>query len=134
MQRNGCLLDGTPVNQVIEYIDDHINLPPLCYMANCVHTSFFDQAMKIITAKSDKTAYRIQGLRANTAAKSPKELENAEKLITESPRIFASNMYKLQQKYNLRILGGCCGTNPDHILEIGKLLSGKTNPPNSLNM
>ena len=98
---NGNLLDETPLYQAIDKIDK-ISSPPIYYMINCVHP------------------IRVKGLQANASLKSPEELEQLKSTDAEDPTSFAKKMVECYQKYNLKILGGCCGTSKKHIEAITK--------------
>ena len=48
IRRDGCILDGTPLDLAIETIDAERHRPPASYAINCVHTSVFSSALSII--------------------------------------------------------------------------------------
>lgn len=49
------------------------------------------------------------------------ELQNGKVIYPESPKEFAQNL-KLMIDMGASIVGGCCGSSPDHILEASKLI------------
>jgi homocysteine S-methyltransferase len=108
----GALLDGTPIPDAIARIDESVFPAPLGYMVNCVHPSIMASALGHCGSRPRS---RILGLQANTSSKSPTELEGSEHLETEDPERFADSMLDLHQRFRLRILGGCCGTDARHI-------------------
>jgi homocysteine S-methyltransferase len=110
--RDGTLLDGTPMVEVIACTDRTISPAPLGYMANCVHPSIMAGALARCGAASRS---RILGLQANTSPKSPAELDGIPQLETEDPEPFAGAMEELHRRFGLKILGGCCGTDARHI-------------------
>lgn len=110
--RNGALLDGTPMPEVIASIDRSVTPAPLGYMVNCVHPSIMAEALENCDGPARS---RIVGFQANTSAKSPGELEGSAELETEDPELFADLMVALHRSFGLRILGGCCGTDARHI-------------------
>ena len=63
---------------------------------------------------------RIIGLLGNTSTKSPEELEDATTLQSEEPEVWAEYMIALNREFEIKILGGCCGTNNHHIQSLVK--------------
>ncbi len=110
--REGTLLDGMPLAEVIARIDRSVSPAPLGYMANCVHPSIMAAALERCDAASRS---RILGLQANTSCKSPSELEGSAALETEDPESFAGAMDGLRRRFGLKVFGGCCGTDASHI-------------------
>jgi homocysteine S-methyltransferase len=121
---DGCLLDETPLENIILRIDETVSPAPIVYTVNCVHHTNFRKAMEALRCRGVQSSRRITGLQANTSAKSPAELEGSSNLDGEDPRRFAEGMIQLYREYSLKILGGCCGSDDRHILEIAKLLTG----------
>lgn len=111
LRPDGNLLDGNNLAEAITKIDTEIKNPPLFYMANCVHPTIFDSALKINPDLSN----RLLGLQANTSAKSPEELEGLAYLDTTEPDQFSKLMIDIKQKYKLKVIGGCCGSDSTHI-------------------
>ncbi len=120
---DGCLLDGTPLEDIICRIDETVSPFPLAYMVNCVHHSNFRKAMAALPLRGVQLPRRIAGLQANTSAKSPDELEGSPTLDFEEPRRFAEGMFQLHREFGLKILGGCCGSDDRHIREMAKMLT-----------
>jgi homocysteine S-methyltransferase len=58
---------------------------------------------------------RIIGLLANTAALSPDELDESAELVEEAPEVFGNSVAALRDELNMKVLGGCCGTDERHI-------------------
>jgi homocysteine S-methyltransferase len=111
----GALLDGTPLNRAIDSIDASVDPPPLAYMVNCVHPSVFEQALRCEGVLSPRVHERLIGLQANTSARAPEELDNAECLESAEPDMFADAMMRLHINLGIKALGGCCGTDDRHI-------------------
>jgi methionine synthase I (cobalamin-dependent) len=64
------------------------------------------------------------GVRANASAKSHAELDEAEELDSGDPQELASHYPGLRERLpNLRVAGGCCGTDERHIAAICAALS-----------
>jgi S-methylmethionine-dependent homocysteine/selenocysteine methylase len=117
---DGTILDGTPLHEAIELIDSEIEPQPLFYMVNCVHPTIFEQAMAKEIIFSKKITDRLLGFQANTSSKSPDELDNLAYLDTSDPEEFSASMISLHNRFGLKILGGCCGSDSTHITAIAK--------------
>jgi homocysteine S-methyltransferase len=115
---NGTLLDGTELTKVISEIDATASPAPLGYMLNCVHHSNAAAALRCV---AEPARQRILGLQANTSARNHAELEGLSTLETEQPHVYANGMWALRSEFQLRILGGCCGTDDRHIRAIACL-------------
>ena len=111
----GTLLDGTPLNEAIMSIDAAVAPSPLAYLINCTHASIFRQAILHETNSSSQVRERIAGLLANTAALSPEELDASPELVAEEPELFGRQVGALYSELNMKVLGGCCGTDHRHI-------------------
>ncbi len=61
---------------------------------------------------------RLLGLKANTSSRTPEELNNLNYLDTQEPVEFARSCAYLAEKLNLRLIGGCCGTDDRHIEQL----------------
>ncbi|MHA2062397.1 MAG: homocysteine S-methyltransferase family protein [Candidatus Sifarchaeia archaeon] len=116
----GTILDGTPIYEAIDLIDSEIHPKPFFYMVNCVHPTIFEKSICREFNVSNKVTNRILGLQANTSVLSPKELDNLSYLDTADPEEFAELMLFLHNKFGLKVLGGCCGSDSSHIHEIAK--------------
>ncbi len=124
IRKNGRLLDGTPLDQAIEKIDTNTPVPPTGYFVNCVHPKVLLSALDVAGFQKGNSIERIVGFQANTSAKSPEELDGLEELESEEPEIFGSLMLKVYKKYQIPILGGCCGTDTRHMEYLAKKLKG----------
>lgn len=120
---DGSVLDGTPLHEAVERIDSSVNPKPEFYMINCVHPSIFEQAMENEISKSQAVKNRILGLQGNTSLKSPEELDGLSYVDTSEPEEFAELMLSAHKKFGIKLLGGCCGTDHQHIEEIAKRIS-----------
>lgn len=120
VQPNGKILDGTPIHQVVHIIDSEIHPKPIFYMINCVHPTIFEQAINNEIQFSRNLTKRIIGLQANTSSKSPDELDNLSYLDTSDSEEFGELMVSLHNQFGIKVLGGCCGSDENHITEIAK--------------
>lgn len=119
---NGKLLDGTSLIEAINIIDRSVLTPPLFYLTNCVHPDVLHKSFDDLEDKDDILRKRLFGIQANASSKSPEELDTLEQLDADSPLDWAKGMVDLNKKYNLKILGGCCGTDAKFISSIVDLL------------
>lgn len=117
---SGRLLDGTPLDDAMSCIDDQVDPRPLGYVVNCVHSSVLESALSAPPGRRAVGSGRLLGLQANTSSRSPEELEGSQELVGEAPEAFASGMCALRQRFGLRLLGGCCGTDGGHIAALAK--------------
>jgi S-methylmethionine-dependent homocysteine/selenocysteine methylase len=119
---NGKLLDGTLLTDAIKIVDDSVLNPPLFYLTNCIHPDVLHKSFINLTSEDDILKKRLFGIQANASNKSPEELDILENLDADSPPNWARGMVDLNKKYNLKILGGCCGTDARFISSIVELL------------
>jgi len=117
VDKSGCLLDGTLLSKAIDEIDARVGEGSANYAVNCVHPSVLQQALDINSGIDG----RIIGFSGNTSARSVDELNGLEELDTEAPDSFALANKRLVEAHEIRIIGGCCGTNPAHIRAIANL-------------
>lgn len=119
VDKSGSLLDGTLLSEAIHEIDASVGTDSARYAVNCVHPSVLHQALDINSGIEG----RIIGFSGNTSARSVDELDGLEELDTEAPGSFALANHRLAEAHDIRIIGGCCGTNPEHILAIANRFS-----------
>lgn len=122
IRRDGCILDGTPLEEAIETIDAETSHPPENYSVNCVHASVFSAAYEAVHDRNSNAAERILGIDANTSAKTPEELEGLVEIDTEAPSDFGTNLALLRKQFGTAYLGGCCGSSTEHIASLAQKL------------
>ena len=125
----GSLLDGTPINEAMAHIDDQVVPRPLGYLVNCVHSSTLDTALCAPAGQRALDTGRLMGIQANTSSKSPEELDGSDELAGEAPEDFAAGMCALRDRFGLRVLGGCCGTDSSHIAALAEGLAHSHSEP-----
>lgn len=119
MDSTGAVLDGTPFPEAIAKIDEGVSRIPAGYFVNCVHPKvLFDGLSRF--EPQHKSLRRFIGFQGNTSRQDPRIFDTLATLESESPESFAEASIALADKYSLKILGGCCGTGPEHIEAIGK--------------
>ncbi len=120
----GTLLDRTPLKRAVAAIDAQVDPAPLAFLVNCTHASIFRSALLHETHSSAQVRERVCGLLANTAALTPEELDNSDRLIEEAPEAFGRSVAGLKKELGMKLLGGCCGTDHRHIRQLAMHLAG----------
>lgn len=115
IQADGRLIDGTTITDAITYIDKVTERNPVCYMTNCVHPSIVRKALCQPFNRNDTVKTRFLGIQANTSPLSYAELDGSKDLKCSEPEDFAAEVMKLCDISNMKILGGCCGTDNRHM-------------------
>ena len=117
VETDGRLPSGQALRDAIEQVDRETNSGPVHFMINCAHPDHFDSTL----VQGGKWLERVGAVRANASRMSHAELDEAEELDEGNPLEFAASYRELMGLLpNLRIMGGCCGTDHRHVHEIGK--------------
>lgn len=111
IQQDGKLIDGTPIADAIEYIDNKTTNHPVCYMSNCVHPSIVLSALSQPFNTVPIVKERFRGIQANTSPLPYAVLDCAPQLQCSEPEQFAEEMVNLKKVGQFQIFGGCCGTD-----------------------
>ena len=121
INRQGLILDGHTLEEAFAVIDGGCSPQPLGYMVNCAYPSF-------IQADSEPQSVfsRLIGYQANGSSLDHAELDNAQGMLADDINDWAERMIRLNQRFGIRILGGCCGTTSEHLQALVSLASGKT--------
>lgn len=118
IQKDGKLVDGTTIAQAIAEIDHSVCVSPVCYMTNCVHPSIVYEALSQPFNQNSNVRTRFLGIQANTSPLSYAELDGSSDLQCSEPVAFATEMLTLRDISDIKIFGGCCGTDSRHIEQI----------------
>jgi S-methylmethionine-dependent homocysteine/selenocysteine methylase len=120
VETDGTLPSGEKLSEAIEAVDQATNNAPLYYMVNCAHPTHFAGVLD----GTAPWARRIQGVRANASRCSHAQLDEAEELDAGNPVELGKDYKALMDILpNLRVMGGCCGTDHTHVGEMGKACS-----------
>jgi len=112
VETDGRLPTGDPIGSAIAATDAATGGAPLYYMVNCAHPDHFRAAFE---ARED-WVWRVGGLRSNASRLSHAELDAAEQLDGGDPAEFGQLHADLARLVpNLRVAGGCCGTDQRHV-------------------
>jgi S-methylmethionine-dependent homocysteine/selenocysteine methylase len=115
VETDGNLVTGRTLRQAIEAVDAATDAYPLYYMINCAHPSHFDD----VVAGDGAWLKRIGGIRANASKMSHQQLDESETLDAGDPADLGRRYRQLtRQMPQLRVLGGCCGTDHRHVAAI----------------
>lgn len=112
VETDGLLPDGNSLQQAIATVDRETDGGPVHYMINCAHPSHYLQPV----LRGGDWLQRIGGLRSNASVMSHAELDNSTELDQGELNEFVSLHKLLKGRLpNLKVLGGCCGTDCSHI-------------------
>lgn len=120
VETDGRMPSGQPLADAIAQIDAATTTPPAYYMVNCAHpTHFIDR----LDPAADWVG-RIRGVRANASTMSHAELDAATALDRGDIGLLADNYAQLATVLDLRVIGGCCGTDHEHVHTVYARLVG----------
>lgn len=109
--RDGRVLDGTPLDEAIDRVDEATADRPLAgFGVNCAHPSFLD----LRPAACGRLA-RLTLIQANAAALDHADLDEAAELHAGDVDDWARSMLRIHRAAGVRVLGGCCGTDRRHL-------------------
>lgn len=111
------VLDGTPVAEAIEQLDQSVPSPPTGYMVNCVYPTFL-----LAEQQSPPFFQRLIGIQANASSKDHHQLDGASQLQQNPVQDWGKEMIKLHRDFGVKILGGCCGTDHNYLRYIAENL------------
>ncbi|MBB4574026.1 homocysteine S-methyltransferase family protein [Rhizobium lentis] len=115
LETDGRLVTGRSIQDAIETTDMATGGAPVYYMINCAHPTHFEGALDHGSA----WVKRISGIRANASTMSHEQLDNSETLDAGDPEDLGRRYRKLLDRMpELRVLGGCCGTDHSHVAAI----------------
>ncbi len=124
VETDGKLPTGQNLGDAISEVDRETGYGqgagPAYYMINCAHPTHFASTL----AAGGTWLERIGGIRANSSCKSHEELDNSVVLDQGNPVQLGREYRELATMLpNLRVVGGCCGTDHRHIDEISRSLA-----------
>ena len=115
-ETDGRLPSGQPLGEAIEEVDAS-GAAPAYYMINCAHPDHFRDTV----ATGGAWRERIRAIRTNASRMSHAELDAATALDDGNPDELARDHAELQRFLpNLRVFGGCCGTDHRHVAAIAQ--------------
>jgi homocysteine S-methyltransferase len=120
VETDGRLPDGSTLGRFITEVDDATDGAPLFYMANCAHPEHIDGTLAAARAAGEGWLDRFRGFRANASRKSHAELDNATEIDRGDVEDLAARVAALRAAHDLAVVGGCCGTDAEHIAAIAR--------------
>ncbi len=127
VETDGRLPSGQTLQDAIIEVDNETASTPAYYMINCAHPSHFAATLDV----GASWTRRIGGLRVNASCKSHAELDAATELDRGNPIELAADHADLYARLPaLRVFGGCCGTDHQHVAAISSAI--KLVAPNQL--
>jgi len=112
VETDGRLPGGETLGDAIAAVDSAAAVD--YFMVNCAHPTHF---VDVLGAGDWRG--RVWGVRANASMRSHAELDESDELDSGDPRELASHYPALRERLpNLRVAGGCCGTDERHIAAI----------------
>lgn len=123
LETDGTLPSGEALGDAITRVDDATEGAPSYFMINCAHPAHFAERL---TAGADWLP-RIKAIRANASRSSHEELDEA----TDLDRGDVADLAQWYRRLNailpdLRVVGGCCGTDHEHVAAIASVLTGRS--------
>jgi S-methylmethionine-dependent homocysteine/selenocysteine methylase len=120
VETDGTLPSGESLADAIDAVDASTGAYAAYFMINCAHPTHFAD---VLDAGAMWTR-RIRGIRANASRMSHAELDEAEELDSGDPVELAELYRQLRAVHpQFTVLGGCCGTNHEHLDAIGRACS-----------
>jgi len=124
VETDGRLPSGQSIGDVITQVDDATDAGPAYYMINCAHPSHFSATLD----RDAPWVGRIRGIRANASRLSHAELDAATELDRGDIDELATLHRELHGVLDLCVVGGCCGTDHEHVAAIaGAIVGGRVN-------
>jgi S-methylmethionine-dependent homocysteine/selenocysteine methylase len=118
IEPDGCLPDATPLGDFISEVDQQTSGTPLGFMVNCVHPSHLAPVLRAAAGAGAPWLARFRGMRANASAKTHAELDDSTALDRGDTAALARGVADLRRDHGLTIVGGCCGTDAEHLAGI----------------
>ena len=121
VETDGVLPSGEPLGDAIARVDDVTDGAPAYFMVNCAHPTHFAEQL----ATGADWLARVKAVRANASRCSHAELDEATELDRGDVADLAGWYGRLDAILpDLRVVGGCCGTDHEHVAAIADLLAG----------
>lgn len=116
VETNGHLPSGQMLKAAITEVDLVTGDYPVYFMINCAHPVHFLDAL---TEEQAPWVERIHAIKANASKKSHAELDASTSLDAGDPEELGKYFREIRERFpHINIVGGCCGTDHRHILQI----------------
>ena len=117
VETDGRLPTGQALSDAVSAVDEASDAYPAYYMLNCAHPTHFAASLE----EGANWTSRIGGVRANASRCSHAELDAMTELDIGDPAELAALHRDLRQRFpGINVLGGCCGTDLQHVTAIAE--------------
>ena len=123
LDRDGRVLDGTPLADAIAQIDDAVEPAPLMHSISCVHPTVAGVALATLRNDAPRALCRLGELKANGSRLPTTVLVQLDHPESDSPDSLAEQIWSLHDSDGLRVLGGCCGTTDAHMRALARRMA-----------
>ena len=128
VDEHGCLPDRTYLPELIDRIESTVGRAPLHWALWCTHPEIARRALERIGATHPDAHARIGQLKANGSSAHADARDGAQTVLCDPPEPWAATAIDVLRDHDLRIVGGCCGTDHRHLLSLAVRLC-QTHPP-----
>ena len=122
VETEGKLVHGMSLHEAIQKVDEATDGYATHFGINCAHPTHFASTM---TDMDPSTLARIKQIRVNASKCSHAELDEATELDSGNIEELAEEVADMVNKYDLTIVGGCCGTDNRHIQAMARCILQK---------
>ncbi|MEM8922842.1 MAG: homocysteine S-methyltransferase family protein [Actinomycetota bacterium] len=120
VETDGRLPSGMALGEAVASVEAATQGAALGFMINCAHPSHFESVL----GGDDAWLGRVVAVRANASRMSHEELDEAPELDRGDPSELADDYVRLRRLLPaLTTVGGCCGTDHEHLATITAALS-----------
>ena len=126
VETDGRTPQGISLGEFIRSVEDATQCSPLFYMVNCAHPVHLEPSLRQARDEAQDWLPRFRGFRANASRQSHQELDNSTELDRGHPQALAAQVAHLEADFGLTLVGGCCGTDAEHIACIAQAVSDST--------
>lgn len=123
VETDGSLPDGSPLRDFVARVDDETDGLATGFFVNCAHPSHLRPTLEAARQHGETWLDRLVGMRANASRLCHAELDECTELDRGNPDELASELAALRREFGLRILGGCCGTDGEHVAAIARAIA-----------
>lgn len=117
IETNGTMLLGTEIEAAVTALHSY---PIACLGLNCATgPNEMGEHLAYLAGNWDRNISVIPNAGLPT-------LENGQTVYPLLPKPFAETLLRFVNEYGVNIVGGCCGTTPEHINELAKLIDNHT--------
>jgi S-methylmethionine-dependent homocysteine/selenocysteine methylase len=118
VETDGSVPDGSSLADFIGAVDEATSGSAVGFIVNCAHPSHLAGALQRAADAGAPWLARLRGLRVNASAKSHAELDSSTEVDRGDPQALARAVGDLKTSFGFSIVGGCCGTDAEHLRAI----------------